>query len=80
MHCCCGRKVEIWEFSFFLLTSKTEWALVYCLYILQLAAQTVQMNWIFRLGRYLMVVEEQEKSKEQEEQGRQEEELKEVVF
>ena len=25
-------------------------------YILQLAVQTVQMNWICRLGRYLMVV------------------------
>ena len=28
--CCCGRKVVIWEFSLFLLPSKTEWALVYC--------------------------------------------------
>ena len=28
--CCCDRKVVIWEFSFFLLPSKTEWALVYC--------------------------------------------------
>ena len=29
-HCCCGRKVVILEFSFFLLPTKTEWALVYC--------------------------------------------------
>ena len=28
--CCFDWKVAIWEFSFFLLTSKTEWALVYC--------------------------------------------------
>ena len=27
--CCCDRKVVIWEFSFFLLPNKTEWALVY---------------------------------------------------
>ena len=26
---CCDRKVVIWEFSFFLLLNKTEWALVY---------------------------------------------------
>ena len=28
--CCFDLKVVICEFSFFLLTSKTEWALVYC--------------------------------------------------
>ena len=27
--CCCDRIVVIWEFSFFLLPNKTEWALVY---------------------------------------------------
>ena len=27
--CCCGRKVVIWKFSIFLLTSKTKWAVVY---------------------------------------------------
>ena len=27
----------------------------HCVYILQLAVHTVQMNWICRLGRYLMV-------------------------
>ena len=40
-------------------SNKTEWALVYCpetfVYILQLVVQTVQINWICRLGRYLMV-------------------------
>ena len=44
-HCCCGGKVAIWEFSFFLLPSKTEWALVYCpeqcVYILNLAVHTL---------------------------------------
>ena len=27
--CCCDTKVGIYEFSFFLLPSKTEWAIVY---------------------------------------------------
>ena len=31
LSCCCDRKALVWEFSFFLLPSKTEWALVYCL-------------------------------------------------
>ena len=56
--CCCDRIVVIWEFSFVLLTNKTERALVYrpgalCLH-LQLAVHTVQMNLIRRQGRYLM--------------------------
>ena len=25
--CCCDRKFEIWDFNFFLLSNKTEWAL-----------------------------------------------------
>ena len=28
--CCFDGEVVIWEFSFFLLPKKTEWALVYC--------------------------------------------------
>ena len=27
--CCCDRMVVIWEFRFFLLPNKTEWALAY---------------------------------------------------
>ena len=56
--CCFDWKVVIWEISFFLLPSKTEWALVYCPEALclhrEVAMQTVQKNWICRLGRYLM--------------------------
>ena len=34
---------------------KKNFTINHCVYILQLAVQTVQMNWICRLGRYLMV-------------------------
>ena len=55
---CCGRKVADSKIYLFLLPNKTEWALVYspetlCLH-LHVAVHTVQLNWICRLGRYLM--------------------------
>ena len=52
-HCYCGRKVADLDIHLFLLPNKTEWTLVYSpetpSYHLQLV-----LNWICRLGRYLM--------------------------
>ena len=56
--CCCDRKDVISELSFFCYQTRQSgpWSSVqkHCVYFLQLAVHTEQMNWICGLGRYLM--------------------------
>ena len=56
---CCDRKVVIWEFSFFSYQKRQSGPFStlqnHRVYILKLVIHTVQLNWICKLGRYIMM-------------------------